>query len=467
MQFSDALEIAIGLSFIFLLLSLVMTALKEAVESLTRQRGAHLLNGFVELVADPARREAAMDMVRALYGHPLIHGLYRGDFDAAIKQRQLPSYVPARNFALAVIDQVLAAKMDPAPVGPEPAAGAADARTKPSLPVAASQVERLRLAAERIQSAPLRVAILQAIEMAGDDMTRVQKHLESWFDSGMDRVSGWYRRKTHHFMFWAGLAIALGLNVNALTIADGLSQNATLRRAVAAGAERYVAEHPTLTSQGLNAAQRKAAPMPAEAPDATTPPAAPMPADVAATASDAAAPDAPSTAAPATAPATRSEGRDMSAEAVGLIQGLGVPIGWGKSGRDPYISAYNAIWGPAAKPDEHLGGALLASVGTLVTIVAGWFMTALAVTLGAPFWFDLLNKLIVIRATVKPHEKSREEGSQDARDKSKLQVEVTTATSGPAPAALIGPAFDDHDTVVGQLDPADRPREGDEYHLAA
>ena len=40
-------------------------------------------------------------------------------------------------------------------------------------------------------------------------------------------------------------------------------------------------------------------------------------------------------------------------------------------------------------------------------------LTAFAVTLGAPFWFDVLNKIMVVRSTVKPHEKSQEEGSED------------------------------------------------------
>src|SRR5207248_6522551 len=34
--------------------------------------------------------------------------------------------------------------------------------------------------------------------------------------------------------------------------------------------------------------------------------------------------------------------------------------------------------------------------------VFGWLMTGLAVSLGAPFWFDVLNKIMVIRSTVKP-----------------------------------------------------------------
>jgi hypothetical protein len=32
--------------------------------------------------------------------------------------------------------------------------------------------------------------------------------------------------------------------------------------------------------------------------------------------------------------------------------------------------------------------------------LAGWFITALALSLGAPFWFDLLNKLMKLRGSV-------------------------------------------------------------------
>ena len=44
-----------------------------------------------------------------------------------------------------------------------------------------------------------------------------------------------------------------------------------------------------------------------------------------------------------------------------------------------------------------------------VTLFAGWLMTALAISLGAPFWFDTLNRFMVVRSTVKPQEKSKDE----------------------------------------------------------
>jgi len=44
--------------------------------------------------------------------------------------------------------------------------------------------------------------------------------------------------------------------------------------------------------------------------------------------------------------------------------------------------------------------------------VVGIVFTALAVSQGAPFWFDVLNKFMVVRSTIKPREKSQEEPSK-------------------------------------------------------
>ena len=45
--------------------------------------------------------------------------------------------------------------------------------------------------------------------------------------------------------------------------------------------------------------------------------------------------------------------------------------------------------------------------------IFGWLLTAFAVCLGAPFWFDVLNKFIVVRSTVKPREKSGVEAPKE------------------------------------------------------
>jgi hypothetical protein len=84
------------------------------------------------------------------------------------------------------------------------------------------------------------------------------------------------------------------------------------------------------------------------------------------------------------------------------IESLGLPIGWDDK-TDP--KRYFTGWSWAGD----LGGWW----DQLQWHWLGWLLTAFAISLGAPFWFDLLNKFIVIRSAVKPHEKSPEEESKD------------------------------------------------------
>jgi len=330
MLFSDALEVAIGLTFVFLLVSLLMTATVETIESVLRTRGSHLLEGITELLGDPARAGSGAAAAQSLYAHPLLQGLFKGGITDASKERRLPSYVPSRNFALALIDQALAGRLNPA---------AAGTGTSIPAPAHAPLGDRLRLAAERIDNEQLRHALQQAVDVAGNDAEALAKHLVDWYDAAMDRVSGRFKRRSQHWLFWLGLATALLLNINTLTIADSLSKNATLRRAVVAQAEM----------------QAKAA-------------------------------SAPTTA---------------TVNAAAEIHKLGLPIGWSQSSVDDLLRPMQCC----ARTQRALAG---------LQIVLGYLLTALAVTLGAPFWFDALNRLMVIRATVKPREKSPEKPSQDA-----------------------------------------------------
>jgi hypothetical protein len=91
---------------------------------------------------------------------------------------------------------------------------------------------------------------------------------------------------------------------------------------------------------------------------------------------------------------------------------LGLPIGW----------AFDKSYTQDPRGVPRGGEGKLATAGWLLLKLFGLFMTGLAISQGAPFWFDLLNKFMVIRSTVKPYEKSAPEGSEDRR--------------GAAPAAL-------------------------------
>jgi hypothetical protein len=76
------------------------------------------------------------------------------------------------------------------------------------------------------------------------------------------------------------------------------------------------------------------------------------------------------------------------------IQKLGVPIGWAKSDPD--------------QPDAHNPRSLPTDFWGWVKKFLGLLLTGVAAALGAPFWFDMLNKVMNIRSSGKaPEEKPK------------------------------------------------------------
>src|SRR5688572_14404460 len=113
---SNILEIALGLTLIYTMFSLVCTAGNELIASVFRLRAKNLADGIRNLLNDtsPATPGAthasegslgsktsidAGTLAQQFYDHPLIQGLYR--------RGQIPSYIPSRTFALALMDVIL------------------------------------------------------------------------------------------------------------------------------------------------------------------------------------------------------------------------------------------------------------------------------------------------------------------------------------------------------------------------
>ena len=85
-------DVAIGLMFVYLLLGLITTAVQEAIAQFTQKRANGLYQALVGLLADG---DETNQFFKTVFGHALIRGTAASD---------RPSYIPSRNFALAVID---------------------------------------------------------------------------------------------------------------------------------------------------------------------------------------------------------------------------------------------------------------------------------------------------------------------------------------------------------------------------
>jgi hypothetical protein len=323
---STLLEVAIGVIFVYLLLSLLSSALSELIESFIKMRARDLERGITKLFDNS-------DLAKDFFNHPLIHAL--GD---------KPSYIPARTFSLALWS--LATR--------------AAAQGKSDFTGITQDVKVIQdlLASEDFKNKygeSIRTSLLTLIDEADGDINQARANIEGWYNDAMDRVSGWYKRRTHKILILIGLVAAAFLNVDTIGVAKALWYNDTLRTSVVAAAESYV----------------------------KSPTAAPQNAPANSTAED---------------PEKQAAiARQKISTVRGEIDKLGLPIGWDS----------NAPEGDPRRPPDR-------------NDYYGWFLkalgiifTALAVSQGAPFWFDLLNKFIVIRSTIKPHEKSPEQPSKD------------------------------------------------------
>jgi len=340
---SSVIEIAIGLTFVFLLLSLICSAIVEIIESFLKNRATDLERGIRELF----NQEGGGRLAVQFYNHPMINSLYTGVYKRKDSKRirfwhylwptNLPSYIPARNFANAVLDIVLHPPAEADVVRDDedtaPDKNAAAPLDAPALP---ASMQAIRAAVRRnFGSTQVGRALRTLTEQCGDDVDLLRANIETWFNGTMDRVSGHYKRRTQWVLFVLGFFLAVVLNASTIEIAQKLSTDATARSVIVAQAG-VVASNPDALKANLESNWK-------------------------------------------------------------TLASLGLPIG--RSGGIPLIN-------PFAQDSNWWSHFLFVSL-------LGWLFTAGAISLGAPFWFDLLNKFMVIRSTVKPHEKSLEEGSED------------------------------------------------------
>lgn len=372
------LDVAIGMVFIYLLLSLLCTATNELIELLMKKRATDLERGIRELL-QPGSNSGSDGLVKDIYNHPLVNSLYGGVYENSgiksalryVKRTQLPSYIPAKNFALALMDVVM----------PDTSLSSPPSELTSPPDLATDPLSKLRARLQSIDNPRVQKALMSLIDSAAGDVARARMNIEEWYNSSMDRVSGWYKRRSHIIVLVLGFLVAVAVNADSVLIVRRLASDRALRESLVASASVYAQE----------AAKPGATPAPG-----TTPPAGTTPAEgptSAETKTPADKPPANQCQSVCTEDTPQCKLRKTQCE----IAALGLPMGW------------------SSPSDERLRYNNLANFFTyhVPTHIFGWLLTALAISLGAPFWFDILNKVIVIRSTVKPKEKSQEDKSKD------------------------------------------------------
>lgn len=431
---SVVLDVAIGMAFVYLLLSLVASVVQEMLSTFMQLRAANLAQALRSLFSGDSFGQGK-DLVERIYDHGLVRGLYRDpardlgssavvkaalaakqDADAALeaakraqaaddtnkdkkkdlasKKKQakradrnykaslgkrfldpvriwlrrvlrvpsgqpissvsnqllLPAYIPSATFSQTLIDIVNTDKGQ--------GAEAMEAITK-----------RLRDICVENPNNKACEALLALSLRAEGKVEKFQHDIENWYNAAMDRASGWYKKYTQGILLAIGLVLAILFNVDTIRVARSLWTDRDVRQGMVDAASQYVKNHPNVTTADGQKAQSETS---------------------------------------FNETALRQNLQQTAQEFQEVADSSLLPVGWKRGTwtvrRNNLIQhTRQSIWNGLKRSVD---------VDTW-QLLLGWILTAAAISLGAPFWFDTLNKFMVVRGTVKPAEKSAPEGTKD------------------------------------------------------
>ncbi len=307
---SSMIEVAVGLTFFYVLLSLICSTVNEWIVMLLKLRSKNLEKGIKALLEDTTTR----DLAERVYDHPLITGLARKGYK--------PSYISSKNFTRVLLDVIKQTDTE-------------------KLEETAAELKKN---IERMKESKLKQSLLLLVNEAGGNVLQARRNIELWYDESMERVSGWYKRKVRLVILAIALVVSVSMNADTFHIANTLYHDSDLRASV------------------VRLADERSNELRQVSPDST-------------------------------------EISTLMAE----VKATQLPIGWTRGelkikrtdGKSATIWDYIGKWGLK---------------------ILGLLFTTFAASLGAPFWFDMLNKFNSLRGSGS-RPKTAEESLQQAEPK--------------------------------------------------
>jgi len=358
---SQVLDVVIGLVFIYLLYSLLVTIIQEMIATVFNFRAKILQRAIVRMLEDDDKFKDRFSGLTKLfrtngnisgkqsvsydfYNHPLIKFL--GE-----KQHKPPSYIDKETFSKVLIDLLRGEGVGP------------DDHMKPLIQKALNE-KKINWGTSDINE--LTLSYLRSVWAdAEGDVTKFKESLEKWFDETMERATGWYKRHTQFILFFVGLAIAILFNVNTIEIARKLEKDPKLREQLIQQADAFAKAHPDLDKMvwmqkdEILKAQKE------------------------------------------------SQVFDTVRNKQSVIKSVPSKLDSLMAYQDSLFRRADSLFkSDIKKSNDILGLGWQRTEGYSFNLqyvlksMLGWLLTALALSLGAPFWFDLLNKLMKLRNAV-------------------------------------------------------------------
>ncbi|MEM8622486.1 MAG: hypothetical protein AAGG47_03085 [Pseudomonadota bacterium] len=186
-----AIDVSIGLIFMYVVLSLFVTSVNEAIASLFRMRAKTLANEIDRIIDDE-------ETGKAFWQHSLIRALSNGDVvdgDGKKRVSRAPSQITGDVFATALIEAKDTAK----------------------------------------KTSKILDALYRTLDDNGDTPS---ERIATWYESLRGRMAEVYQRKMLEWSFAVAFAVAVAINADTFAVARALWTDEALRTAIATAAEQ-------------------------------------------------------------------------------------------------------------------------------------------------------------------------------------------------------------------------------------
>lgn len=210
----------------------------------------------------------------------------------------------------------------------------------------------------------------------------LRRHLESSFDRSMDRASGVYKRNSKGVALLIGLILALGVNADAFHMVNRLSKDSVLRHTVTENVGNIVSNSNAVSSSNF-ASNNNQNPQ-------------------------------------ITSPDIEARLKQIKNSTDIALTDVSLPVGWTETNLQKQLNwvepeknkQMNFGAGINNVSDEPYlfqkiinwtfdGKNLFQKIISLIFIFIGWLVSGIAISMGAPFWFDMINRIVNVRNTGK------------------------------------------------------------------
>jgi hypothetical protein len=389
MNLPVVIDIAIGLIFIYLILSLLASEIQEIITTLLQWRAKHLKKSVESLLAGGSETRdidiiKAEELVKNLYEDPLINTLNHQAKDKIEKQfreisqnitrtsskrgekQSSPSYIPSETFAITLLEALKIPDLINHVRHPND-------EYKTNLHLILSSYKDLKKGINNPESESYQkirevygnidqefhhlvnnlpdfvpdtlitslTVIAQRsrikVEDLQQEMSQFKNEIETWFDRSMDRASGVYKRNAKGVAILIGISVAILTNTDTFYVVQRLSQDSVIRAAITQSASQRAEVY-----------------------------------------SD----------------------PDVRKKIEEALVNSSIPIGW--QNLDQQFNSNSRGWTTFND--------ILFHIWQVIRLIFGWTISGFAIAMGAPFWFDILNKVVNVRSTgAKPTSYTRDQ----------------------------------------------------------